>query len=80
MIDTYCWIHGTYTQKPDPMTGKGGASHREFASCNPNPYVNEDTGKEEKKDGYDEDCWHHAYYQFVTMVLVCQAACFYFPW
>ena len=43
--------------------------HLDFGSCIPG--VNEPEG---------EKCWHHAYYQFVVMVLVLQAACFYFPW
>lgn len=71
LVDTYCWIHGTYTHQP-PAAGKAREmSHLDFASCNPNP-------TDDKPDG--ENCWHHAYYQFVVMVLVCQAACFYFPW
>ena len=61
LLDTYCWIHGTYTKENDNMElGK----HYENASCDPDK----------------EKCWHHTYYQFVVMVLVCQAACFYFPW
>ena len=43
--------------------------HLDFGSCVPG-------GENEPEDG----CWHHAYYQFVVMVLVLQAACFYFPW
>ena len=43
--------------------------HLDFGSCIPG-------GENEPEDG----CWHHAYYQFVVMVLVLQAACFYFPW
>ncbi len=27
----------------------------------------------------DEDCWHHQYYQWVAIMLVFQAGCFYFP-
>ena len=67
LIDTYCWIHGTYTKLP-PGAGDVEArqprDHLDFGSCDPDK----------------EDCWHHAYYQFVVMVLVLQAACFYFPW
>ena len=67
LIDTYCWIHGTYTKHP-PEAGaieaRGQRDHLDFGSCDPQK----------------EDCWHHAYYQFVVMVLVLQAACFYFPW
>ena len=76
LIDTYCWIHGTYTQHA-PSTTDGireARNHLDFAVCD--PFV--------EKDGKvvydDKKCWHHAYYQFVTMVLVCQAAMFYFPW
>jgi len=67
LIDTYCWIHGTYTKQPiaaGMMQSHEKRKHLEFGSCNPQK----------------EDCWHHAYYQFVVMVLVLQAACFYFPW
>ena len=67
LIDTYCWIHGTYTQQPieaGKMQTHEKRNHLKFGSCNPQK----------------EDCWHHAYYQFVVMVLVLQAACFYFPW
>ncbi len=27
----------------------------------------------------DSECWHHQYYQWVALVLVFQAGCFYFP-
>jgi len=70
LIDTYCWIHGTYTKKPKPMGERshGQRDHLDFGSCDP------------QKPPDDEGCWHHAYYQFIVMVLVLQAACFYFPW
>ena len=30
-------------------------------------------------DTADKDCWHHQYYQWVALVLVFQAGCFYLP-
>ena len=72
LIDTYCWIHGTYTQLPPEAGDERTKSHLDFGSCDPDS-EDPDTGEQQK-------CWHHAYYQFVVMVLVCQAACFYFPW
>jgi len=67
LIDTYCWIHGTYTKQPikaGELEAHNKRNHLDFGTCNPKT----------------DDCWHHAYYQFVVMVLVLQAACFYFPW
>lgn len=67
LVDTYCWIHGTYTKRPyeaGDLKGRDSRDHLDFAKCDPK----------------SQDCWHHAYYQFVVMVLVLQAACFYFPW
>ena len=71
LIDTYCWIHGTYTKHPPKagdIEGRLARDHLKFARCDPN-------------DPPDENgCWHHAYYQFVVMILIIQAGCFYFPW
>ena len=30
-------------------------------------------------DDSQEDCWHHQYYQWVGLVLLLQAGCFYVP-
>jgi len=71
LIDTYCWIHGTYTKQPMEVGERQHTKrdHLDFGSCIP--------GSDNEPEG---GCWHHAYYQFVVMVLVLQAACFYFPW
>ncbi len=31
------------------------------------------------EDGDKEHCWHHQYYQWVALVLMLQAGCFYLP-
>ena len=72
IVDTYCWIHGTYTKYfnftmyEDILNTKGTTAwFHYYGQCNP---------KNE-----NEECWHHLYYQFIPIVLVVQAACFYFP-
>ena len=71
IIDTFCWIHGTYThyfdfeEANETIVEKGRDFwYKKYGSCDP-------------KSG--DECWHHAYYQYVPIVLICQAAAFYFP-
>jgi hypothetical protein len=65
-MDTYCWIHSTYSI-PSRWAGKAGHSI-------PHPGVAPlgDLGK-------DEDVKYHKYYQWVCFVLFLQAAFFYIP-
>ena len=65
ITDSYCWVTGTYTQKPYGEKGyeSGSVKHH----CDPRP------------DYGNEDCWHHEYYQWIALVLILQAACFYVP-
>ena len=72
IVNTFCWIHGTYTRYfdleeandtvRDPLKGRDSWYHL-YGSCDPE----------------STDCWHHIYYQFVPIVLILQAGAFYFP-
>ncbi|XP_046399473.1 innexin inx2 [Ischnura elegans] len=63
VMDTYCWIHSTYTI-PDRINGKVGIEV-------PHPGVG--------PDGSGEELKYHKYYQWVCFVLFFQAILFYVP-
>lgn len=65
-MDNYCWVTGTYTKKYEAGVDEafGQSGHTKHWDCDPRK---------------GEDCWHHDYYQWVGLVFVCQAICFYFP-
>ena len=67
-IDNYCWVTGTYTAHPNDLLQDPSDSLDHMTGCNP-----------QNDERRDKDCWHHGYYQWVAIILVCQAACFYFP-
>ena len=64
-VDTFCYVEGTYTKRPTENDFLLGSSGSiEHMKC-------------EKTD--DKTCWHHLYYQWVGLLLIFQAGCFYFP-
>ncbi len=66
IMDTYCWIHSTYSI-PSRWTGKEGHTI-------PHPGISPHA---DLKAG--EDVKYHKYYQWVCFVLFLQAAFFYIP-
>lgn len=62
-LDTYCWIHSTFTLPNNPGSLKNGAM----------PLPGMGTPKEEDATKY------HRYYQWVGFFLIFQAVCFYLP-
>ena len=66
MIDDFCWVDGTYSEKIRPWEAQGKNGKVDHLRC------------KEDSDGED-GCWHHAYYQWVGIVVLLQAAFFYFP-
>ena len=63
-VDTFCYVEGTYTKRPTEKNFLLGSSGAiEHMKCDPKT----------------EDCWHHLYYQWVGLLLIFQAGCFYFP-
>ncbi|KAK3854893.1 hypothetical protein Pcinc_038673 [Petrolisthes cinctipes] len=67
VVDTYCWIHATYTH-PSLTGGKVG---HDVAHPGVAPSVSAEGHKHEVK--------HHKYYQWVTFFVVLQAIFFYVP-
>ena len=64
-LDAFCYVEGTYTKRPTENDFLLGSSGSiEHMKC-------------EKTD--DKTCWHHLYYQWVGLLLIFQAGCFYFP-
>jgi len=63
VMDTYCWIHSTFTI-PALVNAKIGSKV-------PHPGISTADGDHEVK--------YHKYYQWVTLVLYFQAICFYIP-
>ena len=62
-MDNYCWVAGTYTDKPkidNPQGRSGNIDH----TCDPTK---------------SDDCWHHQYYQWVALFIIVQAGFFYAP-
>jgi len=70
MLDNYCWVKGTYTNKPDLNNPEQGQRGRIDHFCHPEF---DENGK------FLNNCWHHYYYQWVALVILCQAGCFYLP-
>ena len=69
VLDTYCWIHSTFTLTKDGFyeySGEGIEAH---------PGV----GNEGRRENFDEDTTTHKYYQWVYFTLMFQAALFYLP-
>ena len=67
VMDTYCWIHSTYT-----VTNMvGGEPGKEVAHAGVAPPSHAET---------DEDIRYHKYYQWVCFTLFFQAILFYIPW
>lgn len=64
VMDTYCWLYSTYTVSKK-MRGREGL---DFVKPGVGPHV----------DGEDE-VRYHRYYQWVSLVLMIQAICFYTP-
>lgn len=67
-IDTFCFVEGCYTKRPTKANGfmLGQSEAIDHMKCD---------GEGEG----EEDCWHHLYYQWVGLMLIFQAGCFYFP-
>ena len=95
MLDNYCWVKGlyvkkdfffqsviclkpqndfnftgTYTNKPDLNNPEQGQRGRIDHFCHP---------KFDENGKFLNNCWHHYYYQWVALVILCQAGCFYLP-
>jgi len=72
-LDSHCFIMGTYTVFPTRKNMLLGTSNilkkgENHMGCNTTKGPDEEGG-----------CWHHAYYQWVGLMLIFQAGCFYFP-
>ena len=63
MIDNWCWVKGTYT-KYIPGRAPKGHFDKYCEPDDPNTFGS---------------CWHHEYYQWVALVILLQAGCFYTP-
>ena len=68
MIDTYCWIHSTFTLPQRIVAGDGN-----------DPMTNGNAHPGVGAPKYDEVTTTHAYYQWVTFMLVFQAGLFFAP-
>jgi hypothetical protein len=67
LVDNFCWVEGTYTAKPSKdLTHMGKAGQTDHWKCDP-------------RNDPDDNCWHHTYYQWVALVMICQAGFFYLP-
>ncbi|TRY75746.1 hypothetical protein TCAL_11109 [Tigriopus californicus] len=76
-FDRFCWVEGTWTRKLG-FDAIGGQMDKAFLRKDLNfvRCFDESTNSDGKPH---EDCWQHQYYQWVALVLVLQAGCFYFP-
>ena len=73
-FDTYCWVEGTWSHRnkraePSSVHGVQVNKRLDQVSC----FDKDEPGSLESR------CWHHQFYQWVALVLVFQAECFYFP-
>ena len=70
VVDTYCWVSGTWTEKihgEDQILGQAGKlGHLQGACDFENPEGN-------------ENCWRHAYYPWVGLTLAIQILFFIAP-
>ena len=72
-MDTFCWVEGTWTHRPNDGTLMGKGGEIEHLKCD------QDANGNVVERGTDKPCWHHLYYQWVGLMLIFQAGCFYFP-
>ena len=75
MLDTYCWVEGTWTKNvsDDTLAAARRGDHHQNMAC-----IDEE-GDLKTNDNGDPLCNKHVYYQWVALVLVFQAGAFYFP-
>ena len=75
-FDKYCWVEGTWTWRHTPQVAADAALGRSKASLKSDLRA---VGCFDESSDPARDCWHHQYYQWVALVLLLQAGCFYFP-
>ena len=82
MIDSHCWVDGTWTHRPDaenPLLGQAGELEHMRCAATEDGSSMVEVDEEGNKIVPNKPCWHHLYYQWVGLMLIFQAGCFYFP-